>query len=286
MKNCTLCNSDKIVHRFDIGDYPLWHCNSCGFEWLHPQPDDAVLGEIYSAQYHDSRIQSAGIGYSAMKQKTFENILEKANISPRSTVLDIGCAEGDFLRVLHTKGHAVYGIDYSSYATELCHKEFGKERIHCGELHDMPFSDVCFDAIFMIDVLEHTRDPLQVLHELQKYLKPEGKLVLILPNLEGLLRKVMGKAWPHYLIEHLFYFSPKTIIYALQANSFHPSLVRTFPKILSIEYIAGWFKTRGQGTQKRFFTIIGSVLCFIPSVLRKRLWNIPCGQMLVIAKKI
>jgi 2-polyprenyl-3-methyl-5-hydroxy-6-metoxy-1,4-benzoquinol methylase len=282
MESCYLCHSPEVIHRFDIGEYPLLHCKACGLEWLSPQPDDAVLGEIYGSQYHESRMQSAGVGYSAMKQKTFEAILAKVHLSSQATVLDIGCAEGDLLRVLQTAGHTVYGIDCSSYAAALCQKEFGLENIHCGELSEAPFSDVCFDAVFMIDVLEHTRDPIQILSNLQKYLKPNGKLVLVLPNVGGSLRKTMGKAWPHYLIEHLFYFSPKTIQYVLQKASFQEPLVRTFPKILSIEYIAGWFKTRRKGV---FFTILGSALYFIPSVIRKRLWTIPCGQMLVIAQK-
>jgi hypothetical protein len=59
MESCYLCHSPEVIHRFDIGEYPLLRCKACGLEWLSPQPDDAVLGEIYGSQYHESRMQNA-----------------------------------------------------------------------------------------------------------------------------------------------------------------------------------------------------------------------------------
>jgi len=285
MDFCYLCHSSEVIHRFDIGHYPLLHCKACGLEWLCPQPDDAVLGEIYSSQYHENRMQSAGVGYSAMKEKTFKNILSEANIPPQATVLDVGCAEGDLLRVLQGAGHRVYGIEYSSYAAGLCAKEFGHDKIHCGELKDAPFPDIIFDAIFLMDVLEHTRDPLNVLKDVHRRLKPNGIVVLSLPNVASLSRRLMYKTWPHYLIEHLFYFSPKTIALALQQTEFRIMLQKPFNKPLSLDYLTGLLVERPKRSIRFIWRSLRAILKWFPKAMTQKLLYLPCGQMLIMAKK-
>ncbi|MFM7631086.1 MAG: class I SAM-dependent methyltransferase [Alphaproteobacteria bacterium] len=284
MKTCTLCNSNVIVHRFDVGDYPLWHCKGCGFEWLHPQPDDAVLGEIYSAQYHQNRIAGGNI-HTEMKTKVFSGSVEKAMLPPAATVLDVGCAEGDLLALLHKAGHHVYGIEYASFAANLCVQKFGKDNIHCGVLEDIPFSAVSFDAVFLMDVLEHVRDPLTTLREVHRRLKPDGILVLHLPNVASLSRRLMYKAWPHYLMEHLFYFSPATIAAALHQTGFQKTLQSSFKKPLSIFYLATVLSGKKERAIYGFFLTLKTILKMLPKALTHKMFYLPCGEMLVIAKK-
>jgi SAM-dependent methyltransferase len=238
MNSCPLCKNQTIIHRFDVGNYPLWHCKNCGFEWLHPQPSDAALAEIYSSGYHENRITGGG-RHTEMKKKVFSKSIEKAMLPPAATVLDVGCAEGDLLALLHNLGHNIYGLEYSSFAADLCAQHLGQDKIHCGVLEDDPFDSVSFDAVFLMDVLEHVRDPLTTLRTVHRRLKPDGTLVLSLPNVESLSRRLMHKAWPHYLMEHLSYFSPPTIVWALQKTGFQPTLQQPFHKPLSLDYLAG-----------------------------------------------
>ncbi len=285
MKTCILCNSDKIVHRFDIGDYPLWHCTGCGFEWLHPQPSDAVLAEIYSSGYHQNRIAGGSI-HAEMKTKVFSGSVEKAMLPPAATVLDVGCAEGDLLALLHKAGHHVYGIEYSSFAANLCVQQFGKDKIHCGVLEDDPFDGLSFDAIFLMDVLEHVRDPLATLRTVHRRLKPNGTLVLSLPNVASLSRRLMHKAWPHYLMEHLSYFSPSTITRALQSTAFQQTLQQSFHKPLSLDYLTGLLVNKPERPIRFVWRFLSILIKIFPKSLTQKLLYLPCGQMLVIAKKI
>lgn len=45
-----------------------------------------------------------------------------------------------------------------------------------------PISDSCFDAIYMFSVIEHVSDPLKVIEECHRILKPNGKIYLLTPH--------------------------------------------------------------------------------------------------------
>ena len=66
----------------------------------------------------------------------------------------------------------------------------------------------------MIFVLEHIAQPLDFLNHLKKFLKPNGNFVIVVPNINDPL--VSFYDIPtfrefYYCIEHLYYYSPKTI---------------------------------------------------------------------------
>lgn len=99
-------------------------------------------------------------------------------------VLEIGCGTGVNLAYIRYRfpGSEVYGIEMMEQVAR-----FGKYMadIIVGDIETMriPFEYHYFDAIIMGDVLEHLRDPGQVLREMKKYLKPGGRLVASIPNL-------------------------------------------------------------------------------------------------------
>ena len=104
----------------------------------------------------------------------------------RGRVLDLGCAFGFTTRRLAHMGYDVIGVDNSP-----CYIAWAKRRhpqgnylLHTAEA--LPFSDATFDAILLLDVLEHVVDQVAVLHEAQRVLKPAGTLILSVPH-AGLL---------------------------------------------------------------------------------------------------
>ena len=76
------------------------------------------------------------------------------------------------------------------------------------------FKEGSFDYITMIYVLEHISEPKEFLTSVKKLLKPEGKLVILVPNSQDALVNFYDipefRSF-YYCIEHLFYYSPDTI---------------------------------------------------------------------------
>lgn len=72
----------------------------------------------------------------------------------------------------------VVGVDLDPRVASLFHSEF-----HLGSLSSMPFEAGTFDLIFCEYVVEHLEDPEGAFSEMQRVLKPGGKILLLTPNL-------------------------------------------------------------------------------------------------------
>lgn len=99
-------------------------------------------------------------------------------------VLEIGTGPGSVTRILHEQGCQVTGLEIDPRAVELC-RPFCERIVQC----DLESSDwrrhvegELFDVIVAADVLEHLRDPAALLQGLASLLRPDGYVVISLPN--------------------------------------------------------------------------------------------------------
>jgi 2-polyprenyl-3-methyl-5-hydroxy-6-metoxy-1,4-benzoquinol methylase len=111
------------------------------------------------------------------------------SVKANSKVLDVGCACGDFGELLsHGKGCDVYGMDYNPKSIDVAKSLNVYKQLHAVDLN-VSLSDIfesyknLFDYIILLDVLEHLVNPKESLLRLAPYLKPEGKVIVSLPNI-------------------------------------------------------------------------------------------------------
>ena len=102
--------------------------------------------------------------------------------SPR--ILDVGFGTGGNLLALAKLGKA-FGIDISDKAVEFSMKR-GINHICQSSAEKIPFKDKTFDIIACFDVLEHISEPVEMLLELRRVLKDEGKLIIMVPAFKAL----------------------------------------------------------------------------------------------------
>jgi SAM-dependent methyltransferase len=87
-------------------------------------------------------------------------ILDLAAPRAGERLLDIGCRDGDNLRLFHKKGCDVTGIDPSPSHLDLARRRLEQRaELHQGRAEDLPFSDNEFDLVTLITSLEFTGDP-------------------------------------------------------------------------------------------------------------------------------
>lgn len=105
-------------------------------------------------------------------------------------VLDIGCGLGEFLELYKNSS----GIDVNPYSVNYC-KEKGLDA-KVGSVYKIPFKNKSFDGIFCLCLLEHLKKPQTAVKEMYRILKPNGKLILIVPTECGFRRdKTHIKFW-------------------------------------------------------------------------------------------
>ena len=132
------------------------------------------------------RYNDLGNGYwwIAGKQEVvldlFYRYLGDQVIDGKINILDLGCGPGSLLDTLRNTDACLTGIDISIKALEIC-KEKGFNRLICSDTTSIPVKDNVFDAIFIIDVLEHVENDLDVVRELRRILKPGGFVCITVP---------------------------------------------------------------------------------------------------------
>src|SRR5258708_22046211 len=99
-------------------------------------------------------------------------------------VLELGCASGHMSRVLQERGCSVTAIEIDPLAAELA--SMFCERVIVGDLDALDFEQELgserFDVIIAADVLEHLKYPAAVLRSLKKFLRPDGSVIVSVPN--------------------------------------------------------------------------------------------------------
>ncbi|OIO64108.1 hypothetical protein AUJ68_07305 [Candidatus Woesearchaeota archaeon CG1_02_57_44] len=165
--------------------------------------------------------QSASADYAIKPDPYSSHSVILRSIPPSSHVLDIGCWDGALGAILQRdKGCMVTGIEGHAKAAAKA-KHCLKKAIHANiETHTFTGS---YDAIIIADVLEHLRNPEQVLRRAIKALKPQGSIIISVPNTAHLwirLNLLLGR-WEYAdkgIMDrtHMRWFTKKTFLRLLR----------------------------------------------------------------------
>src|SRR6516165_6161137 len=161
IEECPAClgRELRLVRAAAWGPCDLVACRACRTEFLSPQPSDQRLSEIYSSEYYTAWDFEDSAVVDEMKRATFAPMLAACEPGPGQSLLDLGCATGSFLAEASRCGVSTYGIDLNPKAIEQARERASKAQLHVGTAADYPFPGVKFDAVVMIDFIEHVRDP-------------------------------------------------------------------------------------------------------------------------------
>lgn len=155
--------------------------------------------------------------YSGPSKKTNISLLKEtkkqAPTAPiKQRARDIGCSTGHFIDLVKDKTKKIYGHELNTKEVDFCKNVLNLD-VSQKPLKER-FKEHAFDYITMIYVLEHIADPEGFLISLKKFLKPKGKFVILVPNVQDALVSLYDipefKNF-YYCIEHLFYYNPATI---------------------------------------------------------------------------
>ena len=220
---CNLCRANDAQMLFEGQDrlhglpgiFTVVQCRQCGLIYLNPRPAKSEISIYYPEDYEPhvflerirrSRLARLDYYYGLDKRR---RAIEK--FVPVGRLLDVGCGNGGFLCYMQEHGWEVYGEEISQPAAEYARQELGLN-VFLGELNDAVFPSHHFDVVTLWNVLEHLHDPAAALIEIKRILKPEGLLVIAVPNLTSWDAQLFGIFWVGYDVpRHLYTFSPETL---------------------------------------------------------------------------
>ena len=218
MFQCPLCSGPPGACRADFGEYQVIACARCGQLSTFPLPSPDTLRALYDTGYY------AGPAAARFRSRAAESVVRffrwrRAAMLRRRMhdvrgrrILDVGCGRGDTLAWLQRWGADVYGTQVSTTAAQVAREHVGHDRIFVGDLADAGYPDASFDCVTLWHVLEHVPDPLALLKEVRRILRPDGFVYIEVPNAGGWAARQFGHHWLAYDVpKHLFHFSSQTL---------------------------------------------------------------------------
>ncbi|HWB18683.1 MAG TPA: class I SAM-dependent methyltransferase, partial [Phycisphaerales bacterium] len=176
-----------------------------GFAWNAADLDDVRARHAGSGLLWNVRLHGADLGFAkyaerpAMHWKSYEEVavykqradhLVKlaANAARGGHVLDLGCGDGLFTHLFAMAGLDATGVDVEAagieQAKEKCAARTYPKRaprfVHSSGGR-LAFADAEFDAVVMLDVIEHLPNPVAVLREVRRVVKADGAAVISTP---------------------------------------------------------------------------------------------------------
>ena len=160
--------TDSIKMFFNILQVRNWHCTPINRFSKHMGPNE------YRYMYE---MEECHWWFVSRRNFILELIESFGLNEPR--ILDIGSGTGVNLAAFNKAGKAS-GVDISEKAIGFC-RERGLSDVTFGPVEDLPYEENTFDIVTALDVLEHVSEPVEVLREMRKVLKPDGKIVMTVP---------------------------------------------------------------------------------------------------------
>ena len=175
-------------------------CGECGLLRLDPQPPPEELGRYYPDNYWFAPDESAASrmeeAYRRLVLRDHVGFVTQALGSSRASgpLLDVGCGGGLFLGMMRERGFRVLGLDNSREAAAIAWRRQQAPSV-CASLEQAPFPAESVAGLTMFHVVEHLYDPRAYLRAAFELLRPDGRLVVQVPNAASWQFRLLGRSW-------------------------------------------------------------------------------------------
>jgi len=187
----------------------------CGLRFTNPRPLSGDLGHYYKSPDYISHSNSRkgffnGIYHEVRKYTIIRKYRMISRFSGGNSILDIGCATGEFLSYMHSRNWVTLGIEPDQQARDQAREMHGLNVQEESYLDQIPNNSL--DVITLWHVLEHVSDLPGRMATLERILKPGGILVVAVPNPDCYDAVLYGEFWAGYDVpRHLYHFSRQSM---------------------------------------------------------------------------
>jgi len=206
-----------------------------------PQPSEKQLPRYYQSEDYISHTDAKRnlfekayhfIKTIALKRKL--KLINSFNIKEKN-LLDVGCGTGDFLKVAKDNNWNVLGVEPNLEARTIANRKTENSVFDIEQL--LKFKKHSFDVITLWHVLEHLSKLEQHITILESLLKPNGRLVIAVPNYKSFDANYYKSYWAAFDVpRHLWHFSQKSISKLVQQKGM--DLIKTEPMIFDAYYVS------------------------------------------------
>jgi 2-polyprenyl-3-methyl-5-hydroxy-6-metoxy-1,4-benzoquinol methylase len=256
----TKVNSKKpeiIVKDYSVSGeiFQLIENSEYGFLETRPQPDLDKLQDYYKSEdyisHTDSKRNLFEKAYHIVRKYALNKKLQLINSFgfDSKSLLDIGCGTGDFLQTAQKNNWTVTGIEPNELARDVANKKTKDSVFDTNQL--LEFNSHSFDVITLWHVLEHLPNLEEQTRNLKKLLKPNGVLIIAVPNYKSFDAHYYKQFWAAFDVpRHLWHFNRESISRLFSKLSME--VIKTTPMYFDAFYVSMLSEKYKTGTMNFF----------------------------------
>lgn len=222
---CNLCGSKRQHAVYQMPDkhfprqerFTVVECAECGLGFVNPRPALHEMAQYYPPEYYQQSFESNLEHHRKRYQLEAGFLREIEKRKGGRTLLDVGCANGDFPRLMKSRGWTVEGVEISTASRPIT--DFP---VFTRPFPEIPVHQARYDAVTAWAVLEHVHDPMAHFRKAAQVLKKGGLFVFLVTNFQSLASRHLFQEDPP---RHLYFFTLPTVRRYLRETGLE--LVRT-----------------------------------------------------------
>jgi SAM-dependent methyltransferase len=213
--------------------YRIVRCDRCGLVRSDPVLAAEALSALYKQSTFDYGDELDGL------RATYGAALDRAAryLDRREGLLDIGCGSGFVLEVAAQRGWTgLHGVEPSDDAIARASPEIA-ELIVNDVMRGGLFPDDSLSAVTLFQVLDHMPDPLGLLRDALRIIRPGGVILAFNHNVAALSARILKERSPIIDVEHTYLYAPATMRRLFTDAGFQVISVNPVRNTYSIAYL-------------------------------------------------
>jgi SAM-dependent methyltransferase len=260
LPRCPVCNG----HVSPAGlatEITFFACRQCGLV-ARPDLTDASARRIYESGDYAIRPMSAEYTDAGALKAQRENARSRLGWLTRTvthgSLIDVGAAGGVFVHEATRAGFDAFGVEPTPAFARYARETLGAD-VRQGLLQDLDLPAESLDVVTMWHVLEHVPQPTRLVEEARRILRPDGVLVVEVPNIASVMAQRLGALWSGLQPDvHVNQFAPTSLEGALRRGGFaevtvttvgHGAYLTRTQRLLSPRYLAHATQLRRAGVR-------------------------------------
>ena len=246
---CPICNKEDIstlLHTKDYSltgeDFQIIQCANCTLEYTDPAPSKEAIAPYYNFPSYISHTDTKEGLVNKMYHKVRNHTLtQKTNwvqslfTGHKGQLLEVGAGTGAFADSMSKKGWKVIALEPDASSRQKALDNYNLNILPIEELFHL--EPAKYEVITLWHVLEHVHDLNAYMKIFHSLLKPNGRLIIAVPNYTSYDAGYYKKYWAAYDVpRHLYHFSPLSMHYLAKKHKM--SIIQKLPMWFDSFYVS------------------------------------------------
>jgi len=216
---CCVCNNNSpqlFNLLYQKEHFAVVECKQCAFQFIPPYYRKRIEYTQYKNEEVTKAVRQGNNWVKIQRHKLRLKWIKR--FKPSGHLFDLGAGWGHFMLAAKEEGYNIYGIEIAEQPYKYCVEDLKLPVDHVDFFKMDPSKK--FDVITLWDVLEHIDKADEFVAKIADLTAPGGYLILQVPQIDSFFAKRHKDQWKMMGLDHVNYFSKKTIKLLLERHGF------------------------------------------------------------------